>query len=86
MMSSSTAEPGTSSNEKAPAADQPVQPVDDEYADAEKNYQPKTLKFWTIMMGVYLSTFLVGLDRTIIATAIPRITDDFHSIQDIGCK
>jgi MFS family permease len=72
-----------------------------EYADAEKNFQPRTLKFWAIIIGIYLSIFLVALvrsswslhvwiscsylqDRTIIATAIPRITDDFNSIQDIG--
>ncbi|KAL2871714.1 MDR family MFS transporter [Aspergillus lucknowensis] len=56
----------------------------DEYADAERNYQPKSLKFWLIILGMYLSLFLVALDRTIIATAIPAITDDFHSITDIG--
>ncbi|KAE9364812.1 azole resistance protein [Stipitochalara longipes BDJ] len=83
-MDAPTASSGAPPTEKAPVADQPVQPIDDEYEDAEKNYQPKSLKFWTIMTGVYLSTFLVGLDRTIIATAIPRITDEFHSIEDIG--
>jgi len=36
------------------------------------------------MTGVYLSMFLVALDRTIIGTAIPKITDDFHSINDVG--
>jgi hypothetical protein len=88
-MESSTASKSISSSEKTPVSDvtdKPAQLVDDEYEDAEKNYRPKTLKFWTIMIGVYLSTFLVGLDRTIIATAIPRITDEFHSIEDIGCK
>ncbi|KIW72513.1 hypothetical protein PV04_00698 [Phialophora macrospora] len=55
-----------------------------EYEDAEKNFQPRSLKFWAIIVGIYLSIFLVALDRTIIATAIPRITDDFNSIQDIG--
>lgn len=25
-------------------------------------------------------------DRTIIATAIPKITDEFDSLDDIGCK
>ncbi|KAF7563414.1 hypothetical protein G7046_g725 [Stylonectria norvegica] len=57
---------------------------EDEYADAEKNYQPKTLKFWIIILSMYASIFLVALDRMIIATAIPAITDEFHSIQDIG--
>ena len=36
------------------------------------------------MIGMYLSIFLVALDRTIIATAIPKITDEFNSIEDIG--
>jgi len=82
----STASSGTSPIEKASVADDPVQPIDDQYQDAEKNYESKSLKFWTIMTGLYLSNFLVALDRTIIATAIPRITDEFHSIADIGCK
>jgi hypothetical protein len=33
----------------------------DEYEDAEKNYQPKSLKFWSIMMSLYLSVFIVAL-------------------------
>jgi len=37
-----------------------------------------------IMACLYTSMFLVALDRTILATAIPRITDDFQSIDDIG--
>jgi hypothetical protein len=37
-----------------------TQPIN-EYEDAEKNYQPKSLKFWTIVIGVYLSIFLVAL-------------------------
>ena len=32
-----------------------------EYEDAENNFQPKSLKFWTIMIGMYLSIFLVAL-------------------------
>lgn len=39
---------------------QPGETVD-EYEDAENNFQPKSLKFWTIMIGVYLSIFLVAL-------------------------
>ena len=40
-----------------------AQPVEtaDEYEDAEKNFQPKSLKFWTIIIGMYLSIFLVAL-------------------------
>ena len=41
----------------------PAEPLEkvDEYEDAEKNYQPRSLKFWTIISGVYLSIFLVAL-------------------------
>jgi hypothetical protein len=38
---------------------------DNEYEDAEKNFQPKSPKFWAIMLGVYLSIFLVALVCTI---------------------
>jgi hypothetical protein len=30
------------------------------------------------------AVFCVALDNTIIATAIPRITDDFHALEDVG--
>lgn len=36
----------------------------DEYADAEKNYKPRTLKFWLILGSVYLCVFLVALVKT----------------------
>ncbi|KAF2268872.1 MFS general substrate transporter [Lojkania enalia] len=64
----------------------PIQTIKkvNEYQDAEKNYQPRSSKFWSVIIGLYLSIFLVALDRTIIATAIPTITTDFNSIEDIS--
>lgn len=50
----------------------------------DENFKPKSLRFWLIMLSNFLAIFLVALDRTIIATAIPRITDDFKSLGDIG--
>ena len=47
-------------------------------------YRPKTMAFWLIMLCNFLCLFLVALDRTIIATAVPRITDEFHRLGDIG--
>ncbi|TQS32016.1 hypothetical protein Golomagni_07685, partial [Golovinomyces magnicellulatus] len=52
--------------------------------DSEDQYKPKSLKFWLIMLSAFVSMFLVALDRTILATAIPRITDDFNSLGDVG--
>ncbi|KAI9675996.1 MAG: hypothetical protein M1817_000739 [Caeruleum heppii] len=37
-----------------------------------------------IIVALLLSMFLVALDMTIVATAIPRITEDFHSLDDVG--
>lgn len=55
-----------------------------ELDEAERNFQPKTFKFWSVMLSIYLALFLVALDRTIVSTAIPQITQDFHSLGDIG--
>ncbi|KAG6024832.1 hypothetical protein E4U41_001678 [Claviceps citrina] len=52
--------------------------------EAEKNYQPRTLRFWLVLLSIFVSMFLVALDRTILATAVPRITDEFSSLGDIG--
>ncbi|EGD96741.1 MFS transporter [Trichophyton tonsurans CBS 112818] len=42
------------------------------------------LKLAVIVTGLCLSVLLVALDNTIIATAIPKITDQFHALEDIG--
>ncbi|KAK6812758.1 Major Facilitator Superfamily protein [Aspergillus parasiticus SU-1] len=52
--------------------------------ESESRYQPRTLKFWLIISCNLLSLFVVTLDRTIVSTAIPRITDEFDSLGDIG--
>lgn len=36
------------------------------------------------LFALFISLFCVALDSTIIATAIPRITDQFHALQDVG--
>ncbi|KAJ8068336.1 hypothetical protein OCU04_003898 [Sclerotinia nivalis] len=41
-------------------------------------------QLWAIMVAVSLVLFLMLLDGTIIVAAVPRITDDFHSLNDIG--
>ncbi|RDW94431.1 hypothetical protein BP5796_00194 [Coleophoma crateriformis] len=45
---------------------------------------PHGFKLAVILSALCLAVFLVALDQTIISTAIPTITDRFHSIQDIG--
>lgn len=45
---------------------------------------PTGVKLNLISLALCLSVFLMALDNTIIATAIPKITDQFHSLPDVG--
>lgn len=45
---------------------------------------PKGLKLFLISLALCLSVFLIALDNSIIATAIPKISDEFHSLADVG--
>ena len=55
-------------------------------SEAEENTSgyPTGFKLVTLIIALCLAVFLVALDQTIIATAIPKITDHFNSISDIG--
>ncbi|CZT04106.1 related to aflatoxin efflux pump AFLT [Rhynchosporium agropyri] len=53
--------------------------------DEEEDLQyPHGVQLWAILSALCLAVFLVALDQTIISTAIPKITDRFQSIRDIG--
>ncbi|KAF2016944.1 MFS general substrate transporter [Aaosphaeria arxii CBS 175.79] len=45
---------------------------------------PSTPRLVAIIASLVLSIFLASLDTTIITTAIPSITKDFHSLEDVG--
>ncbi|GJC83371.1 efflux pump roqT [Colletotrichum liriopes] len=45
---------------------------------------PKGTKLALIVAAACFSVFLMALDNCIIATAIPRITDEFNSLNDVG--
>lgn len=70
-----------SSSDESYTAEKPVAgpPVE----ESEYPSMPKTI---AIMSALYLVIFLVALDRTIIATAIPRITDEFNDAGQVGCS
>lgn len=66
-------------------ADQSSVDVEKVPADEEDTSgYPTGFKLVTLIIALCLAVFLVALDQTIIATAIPKITDHFHSITDIG--
>ena len=51
--------------------------------DDESRY-PSGVQLTLITTGLALATFVVALDNTIIATAIPQITSVFNSLGDVG--
>lgn len=53
-----------------------------EHEDKSKHLSGFLLVF--LVIALCLVTFMVGLDQMIIATAIPKITTQFHSLEDVG--
>ncbi|KAK6425937.1 MFS sugar transporter [Oleoguttula sp. CCFEE 5521] len=62
--------------------------ADEEAAERESEEDntvyPKKMQLFLITVALCLSVFCFALDNTIIATAIPKITDEFHAINDVG--
>jgi len=56
-----------------PDQDEPTEPT-----------YPNSLSLFLICLGLFLSVLCFGLDRTIIMTAVPKITSDFNALEDIG--
>lgn len=52
-------------------------------SENEANYL-SGVKLGILTLGLCLTTFVIALDNTIIATAIPRITTVFDSLGDVG--
>ncbi|KAI1416786.1 putative gliotoxin efflux pump [Hypoxylon sp. FL1857] len=50
----------------------------------EEDEYPSGLRLAAIVAALILSIFLASLDTTIITTAIPSITNEFHSLEDVG--
>ncbi|KAJ7282314.1 major facilitator superfamily domain-containing protein [Mycena rebaudengoi] len=68
--------------------DPPSRSVPSEKEDATPKVNedefPHGIKLFLLTLALGLSVFLVALDNTIIATAIPKITDQFQSLDDVG--
>ena len=50
----------------------------------ETTEYPQGLRLAAVIVALVLSLFFVALDCTIVATAIPRITDEFHCLDRVG--
>ncbi|GAM88210.1 hypothetical protein ANO11243_062410 [Dothideomycetidae sp. 11243] len=52
--------------------------------DTPEPIYPTGLKFFIITISVGLVLILGGLDLNVVATAVPAITDHFHTVADVG--
>jgi hypothetical protein len=71
----------TTSMEKEPQVDSPQ--VDSPPENEEESYLTG-LTLLSVLVSLVLVIFLMMLDTSIVATAIPRITTQFHSLDDVG--
>ena len=55
-----------------------------EAADDDQVEYPGGILLLTVTIALVLALFLAVMDMTILATAIPYITDEFHSLADLG--
>ncbi|OGM48398.1 MFS toxin efflux pump [Aspergillus bombycis] len=58
-------------------------PSDEAQKEEEEEY-PSSWKLGLIAIALALAIFCLALDNTIISTAIPKITDQFKSLEDVG--
>ncbi|RJE18775.1 Major Facilitator Superfamily [Aspergillus sclerotialis] len=65
-------------NVQAPSEKSPVQPSEDEQHFASGG------RLAVIILAILFTMFLVALDRTIIATAVPTIANEFQALNDIS--
>lgn len=64
---------------------QPISTKDETTTPGQDDAEyPTSFKLAMVTIALMLSVFCMALDNTIIATAIPRITDQFHAINDVG--
>ena len=45
---------------------------------------PSGFRLTIILLSLFLGTFLVAIDTTIVSVAIPKISTQFQALQDVG--
>jgi hypothetical protein len=72
--------PAVSTTQLSPGTDK----QHDRSSTDQQSENPQGWQLLAMITALCLAVFLVALDQTIVSTAIPRITDHFHSVNDIG--
>ncbi|KAF2639763.1 MFS transporter [Massarina eburnea CBS 473.64] len=74
---------GAQVGQSAVGGDKAATATEEEEVEDESKYLTG-VKLAILSLGLCLVTFMIALDNTIIATAIPKITTVFNSLNDIG--
>lgn len=45
---------------------------------------PTGFRLGIILLSLFLGTFLVAIDTTIVSVAVPKISTQFHALNDVG--
>ncbi|CAK7265194.1 hypothetical protein SEPCBS57363_001456 [Sporothrix epigloea] len=81
MAVDSSTETGTKSADSAAGADLRADTAYNSYTEPQ---YVTGIKLWLIVLALSLALFVTMLDMSILATAIPHITNQFHSLNDVG--
>lgn len=52
-------------------------------AEDETRY-PTGIRFWLIVLACAIALVFMALDTSVVSTAVPSITDEFHTVADVG--
>ncbi|ROW15687.1 hypothetical protein VPNG_02154 [Cytospora leucostoma] len=59
-------------------------PSDGTITAEDETVYPTGIRFWLIILCNALALVFIGLDTSILATALPSITDEFRTVADVG--
>ncbi|KAE9977253.1 hypothetical protein EG328_002148 [Venturia inaequalis] len=79
-----TNEPNKATEDAASNQEKETIPPADEEEVEDTTHHVHGLARFVLVFGLCVTSFLIGLDQLIIATAIPKITTLFHSLEDVG--
>lgn len=52
-------------------------------AEDETRY-PTGIRFWLIVLACAIALVFMAIDTSVVSTAVPSITDEFHTVADVG--
>lgn len=61
-----------------------VEAAPDAPAAGEEQTTLRGPRLWLLIAALYLGLYLLALELTMLATVIPTLTDEFHTVADIS--